>query len=49
LLWDDHFNLLAGLLPFLKETAPHVRFTKRQFAEAPTSPTMATIIYLAAR
>jgi hypothetical protein len=49
LLCDGHFNLLAGLLPILKETAPHVRFTKRQFAEAPTSPTMATIIYLPAR
>jgi hypothetical protein len=31
---DSHFNLLAGLLPIPKDTAPHVRFAKCQFAEA---------------
>jgi hypothetical protein len=49
LLWDGHFNLLAGLLPILKETVPHIGVTKRQFAEVPTSLTMATAIHLPAR
>jgi hypothetical protein len=49
LLWQGHFNLFTGLLPILKETAPHVRFAKRQFAEGPTSLTMATAIHLRAR
>jgi hypothetical protein len=49
LLLDGHFNLLAGLLPIPKDTTPHDRFTKRQFTEAPASPTMATAIHLPAR
>jgi hypothetical protein len=49
LLCDGHFNLLAGLLPILKERVPHVRFTKRQFAEGPNGLTMAAAIHLPAR
>jgi len=49
LLWQGHFNLLAGLLPIPKDTATHVRFAKCQFAEAPASLILATAIHLPAR
>jgi hypothetical protein len=35
MLWDDHFDRLASMLPIAKDAAPHVRFAKCQFAAAP--------------